>query len=327
MKVRKFISPRLSMQVASRLAMWYEPWTKDPDPNFGNVGSLWLGTYKNNLRQFPQQTDIPDGAHINSAGELGPEGGTVGKLYTFYDFDIPIKGRGYRGPNITVNSGQSVSIKIKTVVSSGDVIASMIDFSDESQVDYLQENMDTTVYYTNKTTDKQIFRIILTPVNVKKESSPTATIEVYENKNSFSPGFNHDVVKESMTNGLLSGMTEIANWAQDEYENVSVKFVCGHHLGDITFEQKINITSDQSMHIVFPHQFNNNPIDVAVTATVRNVHGKFNGFRFDSAITAAAMVQNPVKSTTTNTAARGDVSLGSTGSTVTDVATPASSAY
>jgi hypothetical protein len=315
------------MQVASRLAMWYEPWTKDPDPNFGNVGSLWLGTYKNNLRQFPQQTDIPDGAHINSAGELGPEGGTVGKLYTFYDFDIPIKGRGYRGPNITVNSGQSVSIKIKTVVSSGDVIASMIDFSDESQVDYLQENMDTTVYYTNKTTDKQIFRIILTPVNVKKESSPTATIEVYENKNSFSPGFNHDVVKESMTNGLLSGMTEIANWAQDEYENVSVKFVCGHHLGDITFEQKINITSDQSMHIVFPHQFNNNPIDVAVTATVRNVHGKFNGFRFDSAITAAAMVQNPVKSTTTNTAARGDVSLGSTGSTVTDVATPASSAY
>jgi len=327
MKVRKFISPRLSMQVASRLAMWYEPWTKDPDPDFGNVGSLWLGTYKNNLRQFPQQTDIPDGAHINSAGELGPEGGTVGKLYTFYDFDIPIKGRGYRGPNITVNSGQSVSIKIKTVVSSGDVIASMIDFSDESQVDYLQENMDTTVYYTNKTTDKQIFRIILTPVNVKKESSPTATIEVYENKNSFSPGFNHDVVKESMTNGLLSGMTEIANWAQDEYENVSVKFVCGHHLGDITFEQKINITSDQSMHIVFPHQFNNNPIDVAVTATVRNVHGKFNGFRFDSAITAAAMVQNPVKSTTTNTAARGDVSLGSTGSTVTDVATPASSAY
>ena len=327
MKVRKFISPRLSMQVASRLAMWYEPWTKDPDPNFGNVGSLWLGTYKNNLRQFPQQTDIPDGAHINSAGEYGPEGETSGKLYTFYDFDIPIKGRGYRGPNITVNSGQSVSIKIKTVVSSGDVIASIIDFSDESQPDYLQENMDTTVYYTNKTTDKQIFRIILSPINVKRESSPMATIEVYENKNSFSPGFNHDVVKESMTNGLLSGMTEIANWAQDEYENVSVKFVCGHHLGDITFEQKINITSDQSMHIVFPHQFDNNPIDVAVTATVRNVHGKFNGFRFDSAITAAAMVQNPVKSTTTNTAARGDVSLGSTGSTVTDVATPASSAY
>lgn len=314
------------MQVASRLAMWYEPWTKDRDPNFGNVGSLWLGTYKNNNRPSPQQTEIPDGAHINSAGELGPEGETVGKLYTLYDFDIPVK-NGHTVPLIEVFSGQSKSIKIKTVVSSGDVIASMIDFSDESQVDYLQENMDTTVYYTNKTTDKQIFRIILTPVNVKKESSPTATIEVYENKNSFSPGFNHDVVKESMTNGLLSGMTEIANWAQDEYENVSVKFVCGHHLGDITFEQKINITSDQSMHIVFPHQFNNNPIDVAVTATVRNVHGKFNGFRFDSAITAAAMVQNPVKSTTTNTAARGDVSLGSTGSTVTDVATPASSAY
>ena len=76
MKVRKFISPRLSMQVASRLAMWYEPWTKDPDPDFGNVGSLWLGTYKNNLRQFPQQTDIPDGARINSAGEYGPEGET-----------------------------------------------------------------------------------------------------------------------------------------------------------------------------------------------------------------------------------------------------------
>ena len=290
MKVRKFISPRLSMQVASRLAMWYEPWTKDPDPDFGNVGSLWLGTYKNNLRQFPQQTDIPDGARINSAGEYGPEGETSGKLYTFYDFDIPIKGRGYRGPNITVNSGQSVSIKIKTVVSSGDVIASIIDFSDESQPDYLQENMDTTVYYTNKTTDKQIFRIILSPINVKKENSPTATIEVYENKNSFSPGFNHDVVKESMTNGLLSGMTEIANWGQDEYENVSVKFVCGHHLGDITFEQKMNITSDQSMHIVFPHQFNNNPIDVAVTATVRNVHGKFNGFRFDPAKAAVKSI-------------------------------------
>lgn len=326
MKVRKFISPRLSMQVASRLAMWYEPWTKDPDPDFGNVGSLWLGTYKNNLRQFPQQTDIPDGARINSAGEYGPEGETSGKLYTFYDFDIPIKGQDYRGPNIPVNSGQSVSIKIKTVVSSGDVIASIIDFSDESQPDYIQENMDTTVYYTNKTTDTQVFRIILSPRNVKTESSPTATIEVYENKNSFSPGVNHDVVEESMTNGLLSGMTEIANWDQDEYENISVKFVCGHHLGDITFEQKVNITSDQSMHVVFPQQFNNNPIDVTVTATVRNIHGKFNGFRFDPAITAAAMVKTPVSSTTTNTAAQGDVSLGSTGST-TSISSTVSNAY
>ena len=326
MKVRKFISPRLSMQVASRLAMWYEPWTKDPDPDFGNVGSLWLGTYKNNLRQFPQQTDIPDGARINSAGEYGPEGETSGKLYTFYDFDIPIKGQDYRGPNIPVNSGQSVSIKIKTVVSSGDTVGCVIDFSDESQPDYLQENMDTTVYYTNKTTDTQVFRIILSPRNVKRESSPTATIEVYENKNSFSPGVNHNVVKESMTNGLLSGMTEIANWDQDEYENISVKFVCGHHLGDITFEQKVNITSDQSMHVVFPQQFSNNPIDVTVTATVRNIHGKFNGFRFDPAITAAAMVKTPVSSTTTNTAAQGDVSLGSTGST-TSIGSTVSSAY
>ena len=211
-------------------------------------------------------------------------------------------------------------------MSSGDTVGCVIDFSDESQPDYLQENMDTTVYYTNKTTDKQIFRIILSPINVKKENSPTATIEVYENKNSFSPGLNHGVVKESMTNGLLSGMTEIANWDQDEYENISVKFVCGHHLGDITFEQKVNITSDQSMHVVFPQQFNNNPIDVTVTATVRNIHGKFNGFRFDPAITAAAMVKTPVSSTTTNTAAQGDVSLDSTGST-TSISSTVSNAY
>ena len=323
MKVRKFISPRLSMQVASRLAMWYEPWTKDRDPNFGNVGSLWLGTYKNNNRPSPQQTEIPDGAHINSAGELGPEGETVGKLYTLYDFDIPVK-NGHTVPLIEVFSGQSKSIKIKTVVSSGDTVGCVIDFSDESQPDLLLENMDDTIYYTNKTTETQYIKIIFVGALVKGD--PTATIEIYENKNSFAPGLNHDVETESTTNGLLSGLTEIANWNQDEYENVSMKFVCGHHLGDITFEQKVNITSDQSMHVVFPQQFNNNPIDVTVTATVRNIHGKFNGFRFDPAITAAAMVKTPVSSTTTNTAAQGDVSLGSTGST-TSISSTVSNAY
>jgi hypothetical protein len=287
MKVRKFISPRLSMQVASRLAMWYEPWTKDRDPNFGNVGSLWLGTYKNNNRPSPQQTEIPDGAHINSAGELGPEGETVGKLYTLYDFDIPVK-NGHTVPLIEVFSGQSKSIKIKTVVSSGDTVGCVIDFSDESQPDLLLENMDDTIYYTNKTTETQYIKIIFVGALVKGD--PTATIEIYENKNSFAPGLNHDVETESTTNGLLSGLTEIANWNQDEYENVSMKFVCGHHLGDITFEQKVNITSDQSMHFVFPQQFNNNPIDVTVTATVQNIHGKFNQFRFDPAKAAVKSI-------------------------------------
>jgi len=323
MKVRKFISPRLSMQVASRLAMWYEPWTKDPDPDFGNVGALWLGTYKNNDQAGPQQTEIPNGAHINSSGELGPEGETIGKLYTLYDFDIPVK-NGHTVPLIEVLSGQSKSIKIKTVVSSGDTVGCVIDFSDESQPDILQENMDATTYYTNKTADTQYIKIIFVGALVKGD--PTATIEIYENKNSFAAGTNHHVVFDQMTNGLLSGMTEIANWDQDEYENISVKFVCGHHLGDITFEQKVNITSDQSMHVVFPQQFSNNPIDVTVTATVRNIHGKFNGFRFDPAITAAAMVKTPVSSTTTNTAAQGDVSLGSTGST-TSIGSTVSSAY
>jgi len=306
------------MQVASRLAMWYKPWTESPDPYFGNVGSLWLGTYKNNGMLYPQVSETPDGKKINSSGEYGPEGETVGKLYKYYDFDIPVK-EGRRGPTIEVNSGQSMSIKIKTVVSSGDVIASIIDFSDESQPDYLQENMDTTVSYTNKTADVQYLKVTFIGVHVKSKNNPTASIEVYENKNPFAPGLNHVVIQESITNGLLSGMTEIANWNQDEYENVSMKFVCGHHLGDITFEQKVNITSDQSMHFVFPQQFNNNPIDVTVTATVRNIHGKFNGFRFDPAIRAAAMVKPPASSTTTNTAAQGDVSLGSTtgiGSTV-----------
>ena len=287
MKVRKFISPRLSMQVASRLAMWYEPWTKDRDPNFGNVGSLWLGTYKNNNRPSPQQTEIPDGAHINSAGDLGPEGETVGKLYTLYDFDIPVK-NGHTVPLIEVFSGQSKSIKIKTVVSSGDTVGCVIDFSDESQPDLLLENMDDTIYYTNKTTETQYIKIIFVGALVKGD--PTATIEIYENKNSFAPGLNHDVETESTTNGLLSGLTEIANWNQDEYENVSMKFVCGHHLGDITFEQKVNITSDQSMHFVFPQQFNNNPIDVTVTATVQNIHGKFNQFRFDPAKAAVKSI-------------------------------------
>jgi len=287
MKVRKFISPRLSMQVASRLAMWYEPWTKDRDPNFGNVGSLWLGTYKNNNRPSPQQTEIPDGAHINSAGELGPEGETVGKLYTLYDFDIPVK-NGHTVPLIEVFSGQSKSIKIKTVVSSGDTVGCVIDFSDESQPDLLLENMDDTIYYTNKTTETQYIKIIFVGALVKGD--PTATIEIYENKNSFAPGLNHDVETELTTNGLLSGLTEIANWNQDEYENVSMKFVCGHHLGDITFEQKVNITSDQSMHFVFPQQFNNNPIDVTVTATVQNIHGKFNQFRFDPAKAAVKSI-------------------------------------
>jgi hypothetical protein len=287
MKVRKFISPRLSMQVASRLAMWYEPWTKDRDPNFGNVGSLWLGTYKNNNRPSPQQTEIPDGAHINSAGELGPEGETVGKLYTLYDFDIPVK-NGHTVPLIEVFSGQSKSIKIKTVVSSGDTVGCVIDFSDESQPDLLLENMDDTIYYTNKTTETQYIKIIFVGALVKGD--PTATIEIYENKNSFAPGLNHDVETESTMNGLLSGLTEIANWNQDEYENVSMKFVCGHHLGDITFEQKVNITSDQSMHFVFPQQFNNNPIDVTVTATVQNIHGKFNQFRFDPAKAAVKSI-------------------------------------
>jgi len=275
------------MQVASRLAMWYEPWTKDRDPNFGNVGSLWLGTYKNNNRPSPQQTEIPDGAHINSAGELGPEGETVGKLYTLYDFDIPVK-NGHTVPLIEVFSGQSKSIKIKTVVSSGDTVGCVIDFSDESQPDLLLENMDDTIYYTNKTTETQYIKIIFVGALVKGD--PTATIEIYENKNSFAPGLNHDVETESTTNGLLSGLTEIANWNQDEYENVSMKFVCGHHLGDITFEQKVNITSDQSMHFVFPQQFNNNPIDVTVTATVQNIHGKFNQFRFDPAKAAVKSI-------------------------------------
>jgi hypothetical protein len=267
--------------------MWYEPWTKDRDPNFGNVGSLWLGTYKNNNRPSPQQTEIPDGAHINSAGELGPEGETVGKLYTLYDFDIPVK-NGHTVPLIEVFSGQSKSIKIKTVVSSGDTVGCVIDFSDESQPDLLLENMDDTIYYTNKTTETQYIKIIFVGALVKGD--PTATIEIYENKNSFAPGLNHDVETESTTNGLLSGLTEIANWNQDEYENVSMKFVCGHHLGDITFEQKVNITSDQSMHFVFPQQFNNNPIDVTVTATVQNIHGKFNQFRFDPAKAAVKSI-------------------------------------
>ena len=267
--------------------MWYEPWTKDRDPNFGNVGSLWLGTYKNNNRPSPQQTEIPDGAHINSAGELGPEGETVGKLYTLYDFDIPVK-NGHTVPLIEVFSGQSKSIKIKTVVSSGDTVGCVIDFSDESQPDLLLENMDDTIYYTNKTTETQYIKIIFVGALVKGD--PTATIEIYENKNSFAPGLNHDVETESTTNGLLSGLTEIANWNQDEYENVSMKFVCGHHLGDITFEHKVNITSDQSMHFVFPQQFNNNPIDVTVTATVQNIHGKFNQFRFDPAKAAVKSI-------------------------------------
>ncbi len=289
MKVRKFISPRLSMQVASRLAMWYKPWTESPDPYFGNVGSLWLGTYKNNGMLYPQVSETPDGKKINSSGEYGPEGETVGKLYQYYDFDIPVK-EGRRGPTIEVSSGQSMSIKIKTVVSSGDVIASIIDFSDESQPDYLQENMDTTVYYTNKTADVQYLKVTFIGVHVKSKNNPTASIEIYENKDSFSPKINYDIVQESITNGLLSGVTEIANWNQDEYENVSMKFVCGHHLGDITFEQKVNITSDQSMHFVFPQQFNNNPIDVTVTATVQNIHGKFNQFRFDPAKAAVKSI-------------------------------------
>ena len=80
MKTRKFISPRLPVQVKSKLAMWWLPDYRESE----RYGELYLGTYM----KFPTEPNVlitePDGEYINSDGRFGPEGDTDHKLFYLY---------------------------------------------------------------------------------------------------------------------------------------------------------------------------------------------------------------------------------------------------
>lgn len=283
MKTRKFISPRLPVQVKSKLAMWWLPDPRESD----RYGELYLGTYMkvssepNVLIAKPEGEFAQYAAYLNSDGRFGPEGDTDHKLFYLYEPNLDCRKKNYFGP-ISIDPGQSITISLETRVSGGDQVATIIDFSEDDVPDKVAINMSGTFHYTNKTNTHQHVSILHRPVIINNSGDdddyPTATVKLFEDLDAFSPTRNHQVVNENLITGRISQKTLIGRWEVDNYENVSLTFTCGKYLGNKNFQHKVNITSDQSKHIVFPEYFQDEEIDVTVTATVFNNDGIWSGF-------------------------------------------------
>jgi hypothetical protein len=272
MKVRKFTTPRLPMLVESKMAMWWHPMPQDPPEGRARMGSLFIGGYKYEGNNWLDDTFYEE-LGMSLTGTT-----TQSKFYAIREVNIGVSGGQNYAP-MGVYPGQSLTVELKVIATGGDNVVGVIEFSDDSEPDYVAENMNETVTYTNQTAETQFVQVFFHPIIA--ENAPLANLSVYYNLLDFMPFESHNRSDETIKEGCVTRKTKIGEWAIEEFEHVTLRFVCGHYTGDKAFEHKVHITSDQSKHIVFPEDFSNDELDVVVSATVQAEDGTWSGFDLD----------------------------------------------